>query len=385
MILVSVLVLGVLVFVHELGHFLLAKWNGVGVLEFAVGFGKKIWKRRIGETTYAIGLIPLGGYVRMVGDDPRSIDKGKDEPTEEKDADVLPLDEKDRALLADRNKWFLEKGYLAKCAIVLAGPGFNILFALILSIAALLIYGEPDKVTDPVIREVEDNYPAAKAGLMARDRVISIDGRPISTWEELVGSITASEGKELALEVERKNAESGALERKTLRMSAKPDVELAEFLGEEAKAKPPLRIGITGDFQYKPVSVGEAFTGGFERTWFSTKLVVFGVWRLISGKAGVDNIRGPIFIFKETANQAERGLDGLFSFVIFLSISLAIMNLLPIPVLDGGHLLMFTIGLLKGGPISVRVQEIATQVGILLLLLLMVFAVGNDIHHIFFK
>ena len=195
-IIVSILALAVLIFVHELGHFLFAKWNGVGVLEFAVGFGKKIYKKRIGETTYSIGVIPLGGYVRMVGDDPRILHEGV--PTEE----LEELSSQEKELLKDESKWFLNKGWLAKMMIVLAGPGFNMLFAYFAAVFALFVYGASTPIDLPIIGATIPNHPAAEAGILGGDKVLSIDNKELGTWQDLAKTIKTSGGKPLDFKIE---------------------------------------------------------------------------------------------------------------------------------------------------------------------------------------
>ena len=251
MIIYGIITLGVLVFVHELGHFLLAKWNNVGVLEFAVGFGKKIWKKRVGETTYAIGIIPLGGYVRMVGDDPRMLDPEGEKGTnpsdliEGRDAKE-EISEEEKALLADKSRWFLTKGYWARVSIVLAGPMFNILFAVLLSFCVLVLYGRPDldKSSRPIIGEVVPGYPAEKAGLRSGDYVRSIDGKPVQTWIELATTVADSAGKELVLSVERKG-EDGAISVSEVKVTGTFETSEITALDDEQPKVRKAMIGIS--------------------------------------------------------------------------------------------------------------------------------------------
>lgn len=374
---VAVLVLGILIFVHELGHFLLAKYNGVGVVEFSIGFGRKIWKRQIGETTYAIGLIPLGGYVRMVGDDPRELDSGKSEapPLTPESAEVS---EQERLMRADRSRWFLNKGFFAKASIVIAGPGFNLLFAVLLSIVSFYCYGKLVAVDTAVIGDVIPGYPAEKAGVQSKDLVVAVDGKPVASWVDLSNAVRLSDGKEVKFEVERPAA-SGSSQHLSFNIAATDDTsELSVIEGTGSKRS--VKIGIVPDSVRKEVTFGEAVTQGVGHVYTLCVVTVRGLSGMIRGAISPKHISGPIFIFQEAAKSAKRGLEHLLDFMTFLSVSLAILNLLPIPILDGGHLLFFIIQAIRGGkPVSLRVQELANQVGMLLLLLLMIFAFGNDL------
>lgn len=389
MMLVSILVLGVLVFVHELGHFLVAKMNGIAVVEFSIGFGRKIFKRRIGETIYSIGILPLGGYVRMAGDDPREVERqlsGQTDPRaakelEEERSNEDPEEEYLRnMLMGDPDRWFLNKGYLAKSAVVIAGPAFNLIFAFALSAVAVLAFGAPSPVDKPIIGDVMLGYPAQKSDMRAGDEVLHVDNKPISTWIDFANTVASSGGKEMVIGI-RRTENSAPLEIE-LRMTGKEDVdELASL--EAGEPKKVYRIGVKPKSVREPVGPVRAVEIGALNVWVLSRLMVKGLWGMIQGSVSTKNLGGPIFIFKEAADSAKAGIENLFHFMIFLSVSLAILNLLPIPILDGGHLVFFTIELLKGSPVSLKIQEYATQVGMLILLLLMVFAVGNDIRKIF--
>ena len=178
----SIAVLGILIFVHELGHFLLAKACGVGVVEFSIGFGKKIFKRKVGETNYAIGIVPLGGYVRMLGDDPHEI------------AGRSSGDDSSETINSDRSKWFLEKGILPRLAIVAAGPAFNLFFAIFLGICSFYFYGKEVVLDTASIGDVIPDYPAAKAGLKEKDVITAVAGKPIATWQEMADAVSESAG-----------------------------------------------------------------------------------------------------------------------------------------------------------------------------------------------
>jgi len=369
-IIIAILALGVLIFVHELGHFLLAKWNGVGVVEFAIGFGKPIWQKQVGETNYSIRLIPLGGYVRMVGDDLRLLDD-----------EELRAEFKEQHGELGEERWFLAKGYWAKFAIVVAGPAFNVIFALLLAMGSFYIFGKPVLTHEPVLGGVVPGYPAAQAGLQTGDRIDSVGGVRVTSWGELARSIASSQGDEVELSVMRPTPD-GSFESLVLKVQGTDQIaelELLEGRSEERRFK----IGIFPETERVAIGFTESISMGAYQVWSITELTFRGLWGMISGLISPKNIAGPIYIFQAGAEAAQTGLDRLFDFMIFLSVSLAILNLLPIPILDGGHLLIFTIEALKGGRLNIKIVEKANMVGLALLLLLMVYAVSNDVMRLF--
>jgi regulator of sigma E protease len=381
MIITSILILCVLIFVHELGHFLVAKWNNVGVLAFSIGFGPVLWKKQVGETTYTLRLLPLGGFVRMVGDDPRASDPNfKVEESEDKASpENLKAEEftpEQRAMMEDRARWFMLKGFWSKFWIVFAGPAFNFIFAIVLGSMMVGIYGSGKPITAPQIGDVVPGHAADKAGLKPDDMVLMINGAPIESWESLAKTIRGSGGKNVEMLVERQG-EKG-IEKITL--TVVPEVDRSGLVtDEERKTGDVYRIGITPAIERIPASFSEALLAGPRITWHLTTQTVIGLKGLILGHISSDNIAGPIRIFEEAGKSAKRGFEYVLSFMIFLNVSLAVLNLLPVPVLDGGHIIFFIIEAIKGGPISIKVREVATQIGMFLLLALMIFALGNDL------
>lgn len=391
-ILAFILVLGLLVFVHELGHFLIAKWNKVGVLEFAIGFGPILWRRTYGETTYALRAIPLGGFVRMVGDDPRMNDSeftlGDAKPSAEEAitssyAELSPAQAK---MLEDKSRWFIKKGYFAKMAVVLAGPGFNFIFAFLLAVGFFYFVGKPsDKLNDsPIIGEIRPSSPAEKGGLKHGDLILAINGKPVSKWEEMALIISSSEGKELTLELERK-AQTKELPSEKLQLKIVPELispeEVAIVRGE--KPPPSYMIGITRHTDMVPTKgIRESIKLAGEHVTSFSLLILKFLAGMVRGIVSPENIGGPISIFQQTQSSLERGSGNFLMFIIFLNVSLAVFNLLPIPILDGGHLVFFTLEAINRGPISRKFMDRANQVGMFLLLLLMVFAFGNDIRRL---
>ena len=396
--LVSILVLGILIFVHELGHFLVAKFFRIGVLEFALGFGPKIFRFNYGETTYTLRCIPLGGFVRMVGDDPRAGSKTEEKEKAESSVDGASpiegsLDELtpvQKLMLEDESRWFLKQPYLSKLGVVVAGPLFNLLFAWILASNLYYVRGLPVPIEDKaVIGSVIPGFPASKAGFEAHDRVVSVNGDVITSWKQLVDTVGESGGKELTFIIQRPPPNSTDLNdpaatSKTITVTGTSDTEAIDLPGGEKRIKPVFKIGILQGVTYEPTTFVTAWQIGGQKVWelaATTYKVLYGLVTLAVSPTKA--IGGPIQIIKQTAETAKEGFASVVWWGVFLNVMLAVMNLLPIPVLDGGHIVMFTIEKLKGSPLSLRFQEVATQVGMGILFLLMIFAISNDLVKLF--
>ena len=373
--LVFVFVIGVLVLVHEFGHFIVAKWCGVGVLKFAVGFGPAILRWRRGETVYQIGAIPLGGFVRMIGDIPDMItgvqstdDAVREEAKEITEAPVRTPNEVEddriaKELFADRSRWFIEKGFFAKSAIVAAGPIFNFIFAFAVATACGFLYGQEMFVEEAVVGEVLKGSPGEAAGLKVGDEVRVVNGVPVTKWEQFAKSIHGSDGKTLALEVNRAGT--------TVSMQATPK---PRTIGNTKM----YFLGLSPSTKHESLNLFQSFDYGGKWLYEKTMMTYGGLIEMFAGRASPKELAGPIFIFQEAGRQVQKGAERLLYFMAIISVSLAVLNLLPVPVLDGGHLLFFIIEAIIG-PISIRKKEFAQQVGMLLLLCLMAFAVKNDV------
>lgn len=392
--LIFIALLALLIFVHELGHFLLAKWCGVGVLEFAIGFGRIVYSFKMGETRYSLRAIPLGGFVRMVGDDPAMRGQDMDAIITGRSAeeaivsDYAGLDEDQINALKNRSRWFIEKGYLSKLAVVLAGPGFNMLFALLLAIGYFHFFGKPDvmDLNVPRVGETFPGHPADQAGIKALDLVKRINETPIATWQELAQRIAKSDGSEMTIVVDRPAAEDDLKNVQEMTFKVTPSFDLAAELAAVEGKEPEkvYKIGISPYIPRVPTSgITESIGLGTQHVVNVSAMLGYALFGMVRGLVSPDNLGGPISIFKATSASAERGSDSIISLLIFLNISLAIFNLLPIPILDGGHLVLFTIESLKGSPINLRVLERINQVGMFIILLLMVYAFGNDIRRLF--
>ncbi len=350
-ILIAILILGLLIFVHELGHFAVAKWSGVTVLRFSLGFGPRLLAWRRGVTEYAVSAIPLGGYVKMLGDDPE---------------DDVPV--------VDAAHAFSQQPLSKRAAIVLAGPMMNLLTACVAFSVVFALYGAGTPTEASKIGGVMEGMAAAKAGLRRGDTVTAVDGKSIATWEELSQAVRASGGKALDMEVRR---EDGTVEHVTTIPEERP--EKSVFGEEIGKA---YLIGIERFVEIAPVSLASAIGLGVYETYFWVKMTLLSVVKIFQGSVSARDLGGPILIVQAAGQQAERGLDYLIRFLGLISVNLGVLNLLPIPVLDGGHLLFFAFEAVRGRPLALRQREMAQQVGLFLLLALMVFVFYNDISRI---
>ncbi len=348
----AVVVLGILIFVHELGHFLFCKLLGVGVEKFSLGFGPKLVGFRKGETEYLLSALPLGGYVKMLGE----TDTGEE------------LSE------ADRLRSFMGKPPIKRILIVAAGPLFNLVFAWLVMIVIYLL-GVPSATTK--IGEVIKDKPAARAGLKAGDLVTSVSGKSVVRWDDLSKAIAGGKGEPLTLQVKR-----GA---ETLVFSLKPEQRATKNVFGEATTTPVVGIVASGELfkeRYGPV---EAVTKGTLQTLNLIDLTIVSLAKMVERVVPLDSIGGPIMIAKMAGEQATAGGVSFLAFMALLSINLGVLNLLPIPVLDGGHLLFYTMEMIFRRPVSMKVREIAQQVGLVLLISLMVLAFYNDIVRYFLK
>jgi len=344
------IVLGILIFFHEFGHFLMARLFGVGVEKFSLGFGPRLigWKR--GLTDYRLSLIPLGGYVKMVGE----------EPDEELTPELIPLS-------------FTHKHVLQRILIVFAGPFFNVLLAILIFWVIALSSGM--LILKPSVGSVKDGSPAQAAGFRTGDLVTAIDGVPVDTWESMAERISHSDGRTLAVSVSRTDG--------TVVLTVTPElVRTKNIIGEEIR-RYVIGIGTAGETYARPLGIFEAVGESLRQTWGIVELMVMIVAKLLTGGISIDTVGGPIMIAQMAGDQARAGLASLFQFIAVISVNLAVINLLPIPVLDGGHLLFFAIEAVKGRPVNLKVREIAQQVGMVILAMLMILVFYNDITRLF--
>lgn len=349
-ILSAIILLGVLIFIHELGHFLLAKKNGVLVEKFSIGFGPVLWSKKKGETEYALSAIPLGGFVKMYGE---SVDAEVEES------------------LKDRS--FAHKPLGARFAIVFAGPLFNFILA-ILIYSAIFMIGTPRFLAS--VGGVMEGAPAQAAGLMDGDVIKALNGKDMKYWDEMSSFISQRPGETITFTINRDG--------KLIDIPVTPEIVVDKnVFGEDIKIG---RIGIErGDLTEtsRTLNPFSALYKGVQQTYRVSELMVMGVVKIFQKVVPADSLGGPIMIIQMAKDSAETGVISFLSFMAIISINLGILNLLPIPVLDGGHLMFFTMEAIIRRPVSIKVREYANMVGLSILLFVMFFAFYNDIMRFF--
>ncbi len=348
------IVLTVLVFVHEMGHFLVARWNGVRVEVFSIGFGREIfgWTDKT-QTRWKFSLIPLGGYVKMFGDA---------NAASQPDGSVEKLSPEERAVA------FPSQSLSARTWIVAAGPLANFLFAIVLLAGLFATVGQP--FTPPVVGQVVAGSAAEEAGIQPGDRIVSLEGSAIERFEDVQRIIRPSAGQSLAIEVLRDG------ERIALVGTPKASEQTDSFGNTQV-------IGLLGvtrsgvDYaRHDPLTA--VWRAGVE-TWDLTIGTLDAVGQIIVGKRGAEELGGPIRIAQMSGTMAASGLVPVIWFMAVLSINLGLINLFPIPMLDGGHLLFYGIEAVRGRPLGERAQEYGFRIGLALVLSLMVFVTFNDL------
>jgi regulator of sigma E protease len=370
MVLYAIIVLGILIFVHELGHFLLAKMMGVSVEKFSLGFGPKLIGKKIGETEYLLSAFPLGGYVKMFGEagyieggevhNPGGVDNT---PNEE-----LPMDTLRELTDEEKSRSFAHKPVLARIAIVMAGPVFNLVFAWMIFIV-LCMMGVPT-VTAKIGEALKDK-PAARAGVQKGDVITSINNKPIARWDEIAEGVAGSKGQTLALSVKRAGQQ--------LVFSIKPEPRVSKNLFGEKVNGYAIGVASAGEIVTEYFNPFQAVIKGTQQTWKVIDITILSLVKMVQRVVPMDSVGGPIMIAKMAGEQASAGGASFLAFMALLSINLGVLNLLPVPVLDGGHLLFYFMELIFRRPVPQKVREYAQQIGMVLLLGLMVMAFYNDI------
>jgi regulator of sigma E protease len=355
-------VLTLVVFFHELGHFLVARWCGVKVLIFSIGFGPELFgfNDRHG-TRWKIAAIPLGGYVKFFGDD---------------NVASVP----DQAALAsmtdeERTRSFIYQSVARRAAIVFAGPFANFVLAVAIFASLFMLFGKPS--TSPRVDAVQPGSAAEAAGFKPGDLVLTINGRAIESFPDMQQIVSTSAGETLVFEVERNKA--------IVTLKATPALkEIKDRFGNVHRQG---ILGITRspspeDTHFQPVSPLKAIELGAQRTWFVAERTLSYIGGVISGSESADQLGGPIRIAQVSGQVATEGLASLLSLAAVLSVSIGLLNLFPVPLLDGGHLLFYAIEAVRGKPLSERAQELGFRIGLAIVVMLMIFATYNDILHL---
>jgi regulator of sigma E protease len=344
-------VLTIIVFFHELGHFLIARLCGVKVLVFSIGFGPELvgFDDRYG-TRWKISAIPLGGYVKFFGDE--------NEASVPSQATLAAMTPEERRLS------FPGQPVGNRAAVVAAGPITNFILAIAIFAGVFMVFGRTTVV--PRIAAVEPTSPAAAAGFKVGDVIVSIDDTKIDDFSDVLRIVSFSPGVPLTIVVDR----DGAL----LTLKATPaERDKRGMLGITRSSEP-------GDIRTDPVSPLEAVRLGADRTWLVVSTSLTYLRNVVEGKQSADQIGGPIKIAQLSSEVAKLGIAALLELTALLSASVGMLNLFPIPLLDGGHLLFYVIEVLRGRPLSERAQEVGFRIGLAIVSMLMIFVIGNDLH-----
>lgn len=341
-------ILGLLIIVHEFGHFIAAKRLGVRIEKFSFGFGKRLLSKKKGDTEYSINLIPLGGYVKLAGD---SLEEFKNNPDE-----------------------YLGKKPSQRCQIIFFGPLLNYVLGF-LCFWLIFCIGYPTLTTK--VGGLIDGFGAKDAGIQVGDRIIAVDGKRVDFWEDLQRAIQAKKAAtEVSLSVLRDNKEY------TIEVRIK-EKQLDDALGQRRNVG---LIGITPKDEIVKVKYGflKSFVLGINKTLDLTVMTYKALWRMLTGKLSfAQSITGPLGIFYITSKAASVGMIALLHLVAVLSVSLCIFNLLPLPVLDGGHIVLLAIEKIRGKQLGIKAERIVTQIGFTLIVTLAIFATYNDLLRIF--
>lgn len=385
------LVFGLVVFVHELGHFLAAKLGGVYAPVFSLGWGRRLFGWRRGETDYRISLIPLGGYVRMASRDDDAMagieggaDRGTLDPTTQRPPGV-PASLWDVNAMAPfgphavpRNRWVEEKSTGVRVFILSAGVLMNILLTLVVSTGIFYAYGNVSRppVLPAVLDSVTTGGPAAAAGVRGGDQIVAINGVPVDGWDRVIDKISATTQGPVTLTLQRAG--------ETVETVVTPEVK--EIKNAQTGAVERVgRIGVAvhDSIIRTPVGLGEAMGYGGRATLNMAASVANVLGELVRGKESVKNLGGPIAIARTSVQAAKSGAETLWSLIAFLSLNIAILNLVPIPVLDGGQILVTLLERVKGREFSMRTREAFARAGVLAVLALILLVTYNDLRSFF--
>lgn len=341
----AIILLGIIIFIHELGHFLSAKWMGVKVLKFSLGFGPKLAGRKYGDTEYCISSIPLGGYVKMLGEEP---------------GEELKAEEKSLA--------FNYQPVWKRFVIVASGPVFNILFAVIIF---FLVFLSGFPVLVPEIGSVMPDSPAEIAKLIKGDRIIGIDGITINQWDEMTTLIHNNPGKPMRFKIKRDG--------NRFTLSITPERKKVKDIFGEEKEVGLIGIRPSGNTFIKRDGFFDAALNSVAKTWDISELTIVSIVKLIERVIPMNTLGGPILIIQMAGDQASKGILNFFLFMAIININLGVLNLLPIPILDGGHILFLGIEAVRKKPLNEKIIAVAQRVGLAIILTIMAFAFYNDI------
>ena len=372
-----ILVFGLVVFVHELGHFLAAKAVGVYTPRFSIGFGKALWRKRWGETEYILAALPIGGYVRMAsrddeataflegGSENQAVEKKEKSDSWDPNA-MMPFGPKP----IPEHRWFESKPFSSRMLILFAGVTMNIVLSLVVTTGMFAYYGSPYLST--TADSLFAGKPAAVAGLQHGDSIVAIEGQPVD-WDALVTKVSESPGVPLRFDVIR----AGALRSVTIMPAS--DTATNPSTGKVVSVG---RIGILPMQGARPVGLGEAVVSGWRSTWRMAGTVIEALRGLATRRVSASELGGPIMIAQASVQAARSGMEHLLFLIALISTNLAVFNLLPIPVLDGGQIVIGILEGIKGKAFSLRTREYILRAGIFAVLLLFAFVTYNDLRRL---
>lgn len=337
----AVFVFGLLVLFHELGHFITAKLTGMRVDEFAIGFGPKIFSKKYGETKYSLRALPLGGFNDIAGMDASDNQAG--------------------------DRGFCEKPVSSRMIVILAGSIMNFILPVIIFFGIYATVGVGKPSVEPVVGGIIEDFPAANAGLQVGDKILTIDGEKIATWEDFLNKVKNLESERAVMLTYERNSQV-------------TEVELIPKLDEKSKR---VLIGVQNSIVYEPQSIGVAFVSAVTHTKDIMFYMVDALADIFKAPASAE-LAGPIGIARMAGQAAETGFIPLLNFAALLSLNLGIINLLPVPALDGGHFVGLVIEAIRGKPMSQKALMYTQRAGVALLLLLTLYATTSDLARVFF-
>lgn len=335
----AIFVFGLLVLVHELGHFLTAKLTGMRVDEFAIGFGPRLLSYQRGETVYSLRAIPLGGFNDIAGMDPSNNEAGE--------------------------RGYCAKPVLSRMIVILAGSAMNFILPIVLFFGIFFFAGVSTPNTEPVVGSVVAGKPAAEAGLREGDRILTLDGQPIASWQDFVNGVKDNDGTAIAVVVQR--------EQETFVATLTPVYD-----SQSQRAM----VGVMSSLDTRYPGIAEAAQLSLQKTWAIIMMMLEALYKILLEFSGAE-LAGPIGVAQMAGEVAQLGFVPLLNFAAFLSLNLGIVNLFPIPALDGGHFAGLCVEAVRGKPMGAKALEYTQKIGIILLLLLMLLATKNDIVRVF--
>lgn len=343
-----VLILGIIVFIHEFGHFLFAKLSNTYVYEFAIGMGKKLFsfKRKNDETEYSIRLIPIGGFNAIAGENGDEEVGGKDE---------VPKDRK-----------MCSKSFIQRFLILFAGPGFNFILTFVVLFISALIYGST--TTKPIVGSVDPSYPAYSAGFEPGDTIVKINDKRVNSWDSIMIAIQTNYGKELTFEVKDMKGKEKVLSVTPQKVESEDGT--TTYIYGIAKDN-YVRHGFISSLDYAWNKTGSLFN-----------VMFYTVKSLFTGGVSLNDLSGPVGIYTIVGEQSKGGLENLLYLLAYLSINVGVINLLPFPAFDGGRIVLLIIEKIRRKPINPKVENMINTIGFMILILLMIFVTGHDIFNL---